>query len=192
MRLQDHVPIEVVGGVGGWSGPCQRRLPAVWWPWAVLWPGCIPACLRRLQRITPQGRGWTRGLLAFSCSPDGGGAVLALLLWQALTTASSAPTTDSCCTVHCCQGECVQANEALVVLDSPCVLPTAGSIRLVGPSPCNDSLLLRPKRWVHGRMPPESPHYSTGVQIVNCTLSSESVLSDSTGLFNPVLSVSAN
>ena len=34
--------------------------------------------------------------------------------------------------------------------------------------------------------------YSTGVQIVNCTLSSDSVLSDSTGLFNPVLSVSAN
>ena len=35
-------------------------------------------------------------------------------------------------------------------------------------------------------------HYSTGVQIVNCTLSSDSVLSDSTGLFNPVLSVWAN
>ena len=35
-------------------------------------------------------------------------------------------------------------------------------------------------------------HYSTGVQIVSCTLSSDSVLSDSTGLFNPVLSVSAN
>ena len=35
-------------------------------------------------------------------------------------------------------------------------------------------------------------YYSTGVQIVNCTLSSDSVLSDSTGLFNPVLSVSAN
>ena len=34
--------------------------------------------------------------------------------------------------------------------------------------------------------------YSTGVQIVSCTLSSDSVLSDSTGLFNPVLSVSAN
>ena len=35
-------------------------------------------------------------------------------------------------------------------------------------------------------------YYSTGVQIVSCTLSSDSVLSDSTGLFNPVLSVSAN
>ena len=35
-------------------------------------------------------------------------------------------------------------------------------------------------------------HYSTGVQIVSCTLSSDSVLADSTGLFNPVLSVSAN
>ena len=36
------------------------------------------------------------------------------------------------------------------------------------------------------------PYYSTGVQIVSCTLSSDSVLSESTGLFNPVLSVSAN
>ena len=35
-------------------------------------------------------------------------------------------------------------------------------------------------------------YYSTGVQIVICTLSSDSVLSESTGLFNPVLSVSAN
>ena len=35
-------------------------------------------------------------------------------------------------------------------------------------------------------------YYSTGVQTVSCTLSSDSVLSDSTGLFNPVLSVSAN
>ena len=34
--------------------------------------------------------------------------------------------------------------------------------------------------------------FSTGVQIVSCTLSSDSVLSESTGLFNPVLSVSAN
>ena len=34
--------------------------------------------------------------------------------------------------------------------------------------------------------------YSTGVQIVSCTLSSDSVLSESTGLFNLVLSVSAN
>ena len=34
--------------------------------------------------------------------------------------------------------------------------------------------------------------YSTGVQIVSCTLSSDLVLSESTGLFNPVLSVSAN
>ena len=38
-----------------------------------------------------------------------------------------------------------------------------------------------------------TPHnYSTGVQIVSCTLSSDSVFSDSTGLFNPVLWVSAN
>ena len=34
--------------------------------------------------------------------------------------------------------------------------------------------------------------YSTAVQIVSCTLSSDSVLSQSTGLFNPVLSVSPN
>ena len=34
--------------------------------------------------------------------------------------------------------------------------------------------------------------YSTGVQIVSCTLSRDSVLSESTGLFNPVLSVSTN
>ena len=33
-------------------------------------------------------------------------------------------------------------------------------------------------------------YYSTGVQIVSCTLSSDSVLSDSTGLFNLVLCVS--
>ena len=32
--------------------------------------------------------------------------------------------------------------------------------------------------------------YSTGVQIVSCTLSDDSVLSESTGLFNPVLCVS--
>ena len=31
--------------------------------------------------------------------------------------------------------------------------------------------------------------YSTGVQIVSCTLSSDSVLSERTGLFNPVLCV---
>ena len=35
-------------------------------------------------------------------------------------------------------------------------------------------------------------YYSTGVQIVSCTLSSDSVLSESTRLLNPVLSVSAN
>ena len=33
-------------------------------------------------------------------------------------------------------------------------------------------------------------YYSTGVHIVNCTLSDDSVLSESTGLFNPVLGVS--
>ena len=32
--------------------------------------------------------------------------------------------------------------------------------------------------------------YSTGVQIVSCTLSDDSVISESTGLFNPVLCVS--
>ena len=32
--------------------------------------------------------------------------------------------------------------------------------------------------------------YSTGVQVVSCTLSDDSVLSESTGLFNPVLCVS--
>ena len=32
--------------------------------------------------------------------------------------------------------------------------------------------------------------YSTGVQIVSCTLSDDSVLSESTGLCNPVLCVS--
>ena len=35
-------------------------------------------------------------------------------------------------------------------------------------------------------------YYSTYEQIVSVTLSSDSVLSESTGLFNPVLSVSAN
>ena len=34
--------------------------------------------------------------------------------------------------------------------------------------------------------------YSTGVQIVSCRLSSDSVLSESARLFNPVLSVSGN
>ena len=34
--------------------------------------------------------------------------------------------------------------------------------------------------------------YSTDVHIVSCTFSSDSVLSESTGLFNPVLSVSVN
>ena len=34
-------------------------------------------------------------------------------------------------------------------------------------------------------------HYSTGVQIVSCTLSRDSVLSESTGSFNEALSVSA-
>ena len=33
-------------------------------------------------------------------------------------------------------------------------------------------------------------YYSTAVQIVSCTLSDDSVLSESTGLFNPVLCVS--
>ena len=33
-------------------------------------------------------------------------------------------------------------------------------------------------------------NYSTGVQIVSCRLSDDSVLSESTGLFNPVLCVS--
>ena len=33
-------------------------------------------------------------------------------------------------------------------------------------------------------------YYNTGVQIVSCTLSGDSVLSESTGLFNPVLCVS--
>ena len=32
--------------------------------------------------------------------------------------------------------------------------------------------------------------FSTGVQIVSCTLSSDLVLSENTGLFNPVLCVS--
>ena len=35
-----------------------------------------------------------------------------------------------------------------------------------------------------------SRYYSTGVQIVSSTLSDDSVLSESTGLFNPVLCVS--
>ena len=35
-------------------------------------------------------------------------------------------------------------------------------------------------------------YYSTGLQIVSCILSSDPALSESTGLFNPVLSVSAN
>ena len=35
-----------------------------------------------------------------------------------------------------------------------------------------------------------SNHYNTGVQIVNCTLSDDSVLSESTGLFKLVLCVS--
>ena len=33
-------------------------------------------------------------------------------------------------------------------------------------------------------------YYSTGIQIISCTLSDDSVLSESTGLFNPVLCVS--
>ena len=37
---------------------------------------------------------------------------------------------------------------------------------------------------------PPNWYYSTGVQIVSCTLSDDSVLSESTGLFNPVLCVS--
>ena len=40
----------------------------------------------------------------------------------------------------------------------------------------------------HG--PARKQYYSTGVQIVSCTLSDDSVLSESTGLFNPVLCVS--
>ena len=35
-------------------------------------------------------------------------------------------------------------------------------------------------------------YYSKGVQIVSCTLSNDTVLSESTGLFNLVLSVSAS
>ena len=76
------------------------------------------ACLQRLKGITPQGHG-------------GSGAVLTLLLWPA----SGVPATDSCCTVPCCHGERVQANEALVMLDSPYALSVAASIRLAGPSP---------------------------------------------------------
>ena len=49
--------------------------------------------------------------------------------------------------------------------------------------------------WVHkvhagGHFLYKIYYYSTGVQIVSCTLSSDSVLSESTGLFNPVLCVS--
>ena len=39
-------------------------------------------------------------------------------------------------------------------------------------------------------LPCYNQYYSTGVQIVSCTLSDDSVLSESTGLFNPVLCVS--
>ena len=39
-------------------------------------------------------------------------------------------------------------------------------------------------------MPLWSPYYSTGVQVVSCALSDDSVLSESTGLFNPVFCVS--
>ena len=43
---------------------------------------------------------------------------------------------------------------------------------------------------VRNSTPPLDNDYSTGVQIVSCTLSDDSVLSESTGLFNPVLCVS--
>ena len=45
--------------------------------------------------------------------------------------------------------------------------------------------------WSNGVTKPQwDYYYSTGVQIVSCTLSDDSVLSESTGLFNPVLCVS--
>ena len=50
---------------------------------------------------------------------------------------------------------------------------------------CMVSLIL--SHWMHS----DTVYtYSTGVQIVSCTLSDDSVLSESTGLFNPVLCVS--
>ena len=70
-----------------------------------------------------------------NCGHGGGGAVLTLLLQPATTTASGVSATDSFCTVPCCHGERVQANEALVMLDSPYTLPAVASIRLAGPSP---------------------------------------------------------
>ena len=54
--------------------------------------------------------------------------------------------------------------------------------------------ITRPLWWKSLMPRPHQIHaviyYSTGVQIVSCTLSVDSVLSESTGLFNPVLCVS--
>ena len=94
-------------------------------------------CLRRLHWITPQGTGTGADTAFPGCSrgDGGGGAVLTLLLRPAMTTASGTPMTDSCCTVPCCHDEHIQANEALVVLDSPYALPVAARIRLAGALP---------------------------------------------------------
>ena len=90
----------------------------------------------------------------------GGGAVLTPLL-RPPPPASGVSATESCCTVPFCHGECVQANEALVVLDSP-YAPLRQQVSISWGPPCNDSPLLRPERRVHRRMPPEIPHRETG------------------------------
>ena len=168
---------------GWWSGPCRRRLPPVWRPWAVPWPGCI---------WHPRAYGGCKG----SRPGDGGGHGVARLwprpwwrqcsadprLWPATMMASRAPATDSCCTVPCCHGEGVRANEAGSTRQSLCPSQQQQWVTasrwgrgggLPPPSP-----LLRPERRVHRRMPPESPHQETGC----CTIEISRVLTGWRGI----------
>ena len=98
---------------GCWSGPSRCRLPAVWRRSAAPWPGCI--WHRRAYVGCKGSRPGDGGDTVLPGCGGGSGALLTPLLrrrWPATTTASGAPATDSCCTVPCCHGEGVQANEA--------------------------------------------------------------------------------
>ena len=95
---------------------------------------CLTTLGCALARYHAPGMGVDTATMSFpdcSRSRGGSGAVLTPLLWLV----SGVPATDSCCAVPCCHGERVQANEALVMLDSPYALPAAANICLAGPSP---------------------------------------------------------
>ena len=83
---------EAAGSCSNWG--CWQRTPK----------GCWSGPSRR------RGMGADTALLGCGRSCSGGGTLLTLLL----TVTTGAPATDSCCTVPCCHGEGVWANEAAI------------------------------------------------------------------------------